>query len=281
MIASEDPALPSTRRDGIPIELERTVLRCLEKDPDGRATLVELARTLARYAPDRARASLERVEAATGALPEPRPRAPTYAERARQDSILHNTRMRLGEGAAAGDRGERTMSSWGHDRRGMRGGSGVILLLLVASGLVAVAVSTGRVGVMKLSKDIGGAASAVSSAAGAAVSAGASAVSAGASAVAAEASAVASTLPPMAPLPPLPLPDEPAASASASSEPDQGDPGNDEPDEPVASAAPGTRPPGTGPPSIGPVVPQPHSGARKVTPKPAPHHGKTHKHHYR
>jgi serine/threonine-protein kinase len=274
MIASEDPALPSTRRDGIPIELERTVLRCLEKDPDGRATLVELARTLARYAPDRAKASLERIEATTGAPPEPRPRAPTYAERARQDSALHNTRMRLGEDAAASDRSERTMSSWGHDRRrGMRGGSGAILLLLVASGLVAVAVSTGRIGVMKLSNDIGGAASAVSSAAGAAVSAGASAVNAGASAVAAEASAVASSLPPMPPLPPLPLPDEPAASASASSEADQGEP--DEPnDEPVASAAPGTGAHTTGP------VPPAHPGARKARPKPATHHGKTHKHHY-
>ena len=31
MIASEDPALPSSRRDGIPLELERVLLRCLEK----------------------------------------------------------------------------------------------------------------------------------------------------------------------------------------------------------------------------------------------------------
>jgi serine/threonine-protein kinase len=267
MIASEDPALPSTRRDGIPIELERTVLRCLEKDPEARATLVELARTLARYAPDRARASLERIEATTGAPPEPRPRAPTFAERARQDSALHNTRMRLSEAAVA-DRGGRTMSSWGRDRRIRRGGGGAILLLLVASGFAAVAVSTGRLGVMKLSGDIGGAASAVSSAAGAAVSAGASAVSAGASAVAAEASAVASSLPPLPPLPAMP--DEPAASGSAEAdEPAASDEPNE---EPVASAAPGTGAPSTGP------VPQAHPGARKAKPKPATHH-KTRKHH--
>jgi serine/threonine protein kinase len=271
MIASEDPALPSTRRDGIPIELERIVLRCLEKDPDGRATLVELARTLARYAPDRAKASLERIEATSGAPPEPRPRAPTYAERARQESLPNSTRMRLGEAAAGGDRGGRTMSSWGHDRRRKRTGSGAILMLLVASGLAAVAVSTGRIGVLKLQGDLGGAASAVSSAAGAAVSAGASAVSAGASAVAAEASAVASSLPPLPPLPPLPeVTDEPAASgsagpsASASSEAESDDLGND---EPVASAGAGSG-----------AAPQAHPGARKAKPKPT-HHGKTHKHH--
>jgi eukaryotic-like serine/threonine-protein kinase len=274
MIASEDPALPSSRRDGIPIELERTVLRCLEKDPDARATLVELARTLARYTPDRAKASLERIEATAGS-PEPRPRAPTYAEKARQESVSTSTRTRLGDASPASDRGGRTMSSWGRDPRGRRSGSGVVLLLLVASGVAAVAVYMGRIGVMKLRGDLGGAASAMSSAAGVAVSAGASAVSAGASAVAAEASAVASSLPPIPPLPPLPgISDEPAGSAAAptaSSETPQGDPaGSDEPDndEPVASAAS----------SAGPA-PQAHPGARKAKPKPT-HHGKpTHKHH--
>ena len=125
MIASEDPALPSTRRDGIPIELERTVLRCLDKDPDGRATLVDLARTLARYAPDRAKASLERIEAAAGPPPSPAPgHLRTPRGQRRRASI--GTRMRLGEAAARGDRGGRTMSSWGHDRRRKRSGSGAI-----------------------------------------------------------------------------------------------------------------------------------------------------------
>src|SRR5580698_6104194 len=103
MIASEDPALPSTRRDGLPIELERAVLRCLEKDPDGRSTLVELARTLARYAPDRAKASLERIEATAGG-PAPRARASTYADRGRLDSVSMATRSRLGESVTTGGR---------------------------------------------------------------------------------------------------------------------------------------------------------------------------------
>jgi eukaryotic-like serine/threonine-protein kinase len=281
MIASEDPALPSTRRDGIPIELERTVLRCLEKDPDGRAPLVELARTLARYAPDRAKASLERIEATTGGpvASQPRARVATYAEKGRSESPSMATRSRVSDAeSTGGHRSGRTMSSWGRDRRGKRGGSGAVLLLLAASGLAAVAVYSGRIGVMKLSGDLGGAASAVSSAAGAV----SSAVSAGASAVSAGASAVASSLPPIPPLPPLPgMNDEPAGSASvgasgsasaspsgsASAEAEQGEPGgSDEPgDEPAASEAA----------SAG-AAPQAHPAAHKAKPK---HHGKTKKHH--
>jgi serine/threonine protein kinase len=253
MIASEDPALPSTRRDGIPIELERAVLRCLEKDPEGRATLSELGRTLAKYAPDRAKASLERIEATAGTA-ETRPRSVTYADRGRAESSPMATRSRLGESVTTGGRSGRTISSWGRDRRIKRSGSGAVLLLLVASGLAAIAVYTGRIGVMKLRGDLGGAASAMSSAAGAV----SSAVSAGAS-------AVASSLPPIPPLPPLPGIDEPAASASgsSSSEAEEPEPGGE---EPAASAAG----------SAGPA-PQGHPAAQKAHGKPA-HKGK-HKHH--
>ncbi len=281
MIASEDPALPSTRRDGIPIELERGVLRCLDKDPETRSSLVELARTLARYAPDRATASLERIEATAGTgagvASLPRARAVTYADRARAESPSVATRSRIGA-VTTGGRAGRTISSWGQDRRGRRGGGGLVVLLLIASGLAAVAVYTGRIGVMKLRGDLGGAASAMSSAAGAV----GSAVSAGAS-------AVASSLPPMPEMPVMPVipgmePDEPAGSASAggsgagapsgsaapspagsgSSEAEEGEPG--EGDEPAASAA-GK---GGGPAPQGKPGGKPHA-------KPA-HKGK-HKHH--
>jgi len=271
MIASEDPALPSTRRDGIPIELERTVLRCLEKDPEGRATLVELARTLARYAPDRAKASLERIEATTGgpATSQPRARVATYAERGRSESTSMATRSRVSEAeTTGGHRSGRTISSWGRDRRGKRSGSGAVVLLLVASGLAAIAVYTGRIGVMKLTGDLGGAASAMSSAAGAV----SSAVSAGASAVSAGASAVASSLPPIPPLPPLPgMNDEPAGSASAApsgsaSDGEQGESGGSDEPEPTASASASGSPAAPG-----------HPAAQK--PHAKPHHGKTKKHH--
>jgi serine/threonine-protein kinase len=63
MIASEDPPPPSSRRADIPEELDHGVLRTLDKDPATRATLVDLARTAARFAPARAKAALGRVEA--------------------------------------------------------------------------------------------------------------------------------------------------------------------------------------------------------------------------
>jgi hypothetical protein len=63
MIASEDPIPPSARRADLPEELEHGILRSLDKDPATRAPLVDLARAAARYAPERAQASLGRIEA--------------------------------------------------------------------------------------------------------------------------------------------------------------------------------------------------------------------------
>jgi len=68
MIASEDPMPPSTRRSDVPDAIDRAILRALDKDPATRASLVDLARAAARFAPERARGSLERIEATvTGA----------------------------------------------------------------------------------------------------------------------------------------------------------------------------------------------------------------------
>ena len=109
--------MPSTRRDGIPIELERTVLRCLDKNPDD-------ARDARRPGPHagevraRPRAGLARAHRGDRRpAGEPRPRAPTYADRPRPDGSPTSARMRAGDGAGA-DRSGRTMSSWGRDRRG-------------------------------------------------------------------------------------------------------------------------------------------------------------------
>jgi eukaryotic-like serine/threonine-protein kinase len=282
MIASEDPALPSSRREGIPMDIERVLLGALEKNPDKRTTLAELARAMAKYAPDRAKASLERIEATIGG--EHRPRALTYADRSRADDAPSVTRARLrgesqptvGEGnlpvsgpsgepeasrapvaAGAGAPSGRTISSWGDQRRSRRGGSGAVLLLLVASGIAAFAVYTGRIEMKKLRGDLAGASSAVTSVASSAASVASSAageVSSAVSEVSSTVSAVASALPP---LPSLPI-EEPSASgaASASAAPapsgsaaaPEDEDGEDEPEEngqPAASAsghAPGAAP---------------------------------------
>jgi serine/threonine-protein kinase len=259
MIASEDPALPSSRREGIPVDLERTILRCLEKNPDKRIALVELARGLERYAPDRAKASLERIEATVSGEP-PRPRASTYLEKSRHDDLPI---LSQATGSQATGERARTMSSWGRDKRGKRGSGGAIILLLVASVLVSIAVYSGRIEVKRLSGDIAGATSAMSSAAGAV----SSAVSSVSSAVA---SSVASSLPPLpslpSSLPGLPL-DEPAGSASADSD----DPEPEASGEPASSSAASTPTSAAG------------SGVRPPAAKPKPkptHHGKPyHRHH--
>jgi serine/threonine-protein kinase len=63
MIASEDPVPPSARRADVPEAIDHAILRALDKDPATRAPLVDLARAAARFAPERARGSLERIEA--------------------------------------------------------------------------------------------------------------------------------------------------------------------------------------------------------------------------
>jgi serine/threonine protein kinase len=192
MIASEAPALPSSVRPGIPPELDRIVLRCLEKNPDRRAQLVELARTLAKFATDRAKSSLERIEATAGGGEwKPRVASQSGDSRSGELPIL---------ALATAERGG-TRSSFARERR--RGGSGLVLLVLCAGGLLGIGVYTGRIQVKQLRGEIEGATSAVSSAAGAV-----------SSAVSSVSSAVASSLPPLPTLPVIPM-DEPDAAGEA------------------------------------------------------------------
>jgi serine/threonine protein kinase len=146
MIAADDPVPPSTLREGVPPELERAILGCLRKIPDEREELVDLSRVLAKLAPPRARASLERIEATLGASP-----VRVEPSRAR--------------------------------RPGGRGGALTILLITVGGGL-AVAIYMGRMSPNGLREEVSGATSAVTSAAGAVSSAAGAVSSAIASAVA-------------------------------------------------------------------------------------------------
>jgi serine/threonine protein kinase len=254
MIASEDPALPSSRRDGIPLELERTLLRCLEKNPDKRATLLDLARSVATYAPDRARSSLERIEAMAGGGGEPRPRAATRAEKSLPIIALTGERLR-------------TMSSWGRDKRGKRGGGGLVMLLVATSAVAAIGIYTGRIQVKRLQGDLEGATSAVSSAADV-VSSTVSSVS----------TAVASSLPSSFPssLPSMPsFTDEPAASASgAPGGPDAGSAEESDQDDDTPAASASAVANGSPPPA------KPAQPPAKPHAKPTTHHTGKHKHHY-
>jgi hypothetical protein len=189
MIASEDPRPPSVYREGIPPELERAVLDCLEKDADKRIALVDLAQVLARFAPERAKPSLERLEAMLGAPP--RSRANPVSAR----SALPVLPLATAETS-------RTMSAWGKGRRRRgAGGAALAVLLLGVIGILAVAVTTGRISLPRLRGDIAGATNLVNSAASAVTSA-AGAVSSAAGAVS---SAVASSIPNL-PLPTLEAP---------------------------------------------------------------------------
>jgi eukaryotic-like serine/threonine-protein kinase len=168
MIASEDPVAPSTIRQELPAELEGAVLACLRKSPDERASLVDLARVLASFAPPRARVSLDRIEATMGTSATVR--APSSADRP------FDKRIEKPKSIARRMPRVPRKRTW--------------LLLLSAGGVLAVGAYMGTLAPSAVRSEVSGATSVVASAA-----------SAAASAAGAAASAIASALPEIAPPP--------------------------------------------------------------------------------
>ena len=149
MIASDDPEPPATIRNGLPAELDRAILGCLVKKADERLPLVELARTLVDFAPDRARVSLERIEAVLRLEPTPR-----EEREKKQEAPLPVLPLARGK----------TQSSWGQDKRRKRGGGGALVVLLVGGGVLGAGVYTGRINLGLLKGSVAQATSAVQSA---------------------------------------------------------------------------------------------------------------------
>jgi tRNA A-37 threonylcarbamoyl transferase component Bud32 len=150
MIAADDPVAPSALREGVPRELDQAILGCLRKNPDERERLVDLSRVLARLAPARARASLERIEATLG-----------MSQPAASSQAAAEPQVR---GGANEERA-------GGGRRGL-----LVLLVIAVAGVLGIGLTTGRINPSGLRREVSGATSAVTSAAGAVSSAIASAV---------------------------------------------------------------------------------------------------------
>jgi serine/threonine protein kinase len=222
MIASEKPPSLTQLRPGLPADLVRAIEACLEKDPDKRISLVNLAAVLSRTAPQRARPLLERIEAMMG----------TQATRPRADTSPKDLPV-LPLATA-----ESARSEWPQPLRKKRRSSSMRLLslaALVVGGFVAAALYAKKVGIGTVRGELEGATSAVATAASVAASAAnvaASAAGEAASAVNVAASAVASSLPSSLPeifeeppvVPDAGEPAEAAAPHSAASKPAAGKP---------------------------------------------------------
>jgi serine/threonine protein kinase len=231
LIASEDPPPPSGIRDNLPPELEEAILGCLEKDPDKRLPLAALATALARFAPARAKATLDRILATLGAPPVATVPPPSDANEAKEARAWRKSVLPVLPLASQDKRATRlttrqasvgrTVSSWGKERaRGGRGGT-LLFLLVVAGAVLGIGLYTGRFTVGQLQGEIQGATSAVQSAAGAVSSAVSSVASALPSSIA---SSLPSSLPEIPPLPSvLPNPFEEPSAADAGAETDDDD----------------------------------------------------------
>ena len=249
MIASEDPVRPSLLREGVPPELERAVLRCLDKDPGTRIPLVDLAGALAHFAPERAKSCLERIEATLGArssrplMPSP----PPYAE--------------LPAPPIPSSRRARSAPAPGDEPRGARRGGGAFkFLVLAACGVLGVGLLTGRISVRGVQGGLAGATSAVGSSAASAVSSAANALSSAAGAVSSAVASSISEIPLPSALPALPFVDPAGSSSEAES--------NDESADVDASPAHAASHPGGAPAKPG--APKAHPPKRHA-PKPLRH----------
>jgi serine/threonine-protein kinase len=237
MIASEDPVRPSLVREGVPAELERAVLRCLDKDPGTRIPLVDLAGALAHYAPERAKSSLERIEATIGARS-----SRSHVSIAQPEGEL--------TAPLANSRRPRSAPPSGRDPRRARAGSGAfVVLVLAAGGLLGVGLLTGRISVRGMQGGLAGATSAVGSTAASAVSSAANALSSAAGAVSSAVASSISEIPLPSSLPPLPFV-EPSGSSPEAESNDESAPSDAAPPPPAPhsaampakSAAPKARP---------------------------------------
>ena len=169
MVASDDPPLPSSQRDGIPVDLERTVMRCLAKKAERRFQDVgELAAAIAPFAPESARGALERIEATLGVRSRPRPTRPSLDAVASAPTELAIPPSRpLRESSSSQSLpiiDPRTMSSVERDAPEKRGTRwGLLLLLAVVAGGAAFAVYSGRINVKQVQTSVTHAAEQVAS----------------------------------------------------------------------------------------------------------------------
>jgi serine/threonine protein kinase len=257
MIVSADPPLPSSLREGIPIALDRAIVECLQKSPEKRAHLVDLARTLVEIAPDRARVSLERLEAVLGETAH-RPQVPAGAEGHRDDDYPVRALSASGRGP--------TPSRWGREKREKRGSALPLLVLLAASAL-AIALYSGRVDVTGLRGQIAGATSAVASAVGSSLPQAFTALATPSASAAPGAIATSTATATATPT------DTPSSSNPGSAvEPPSNSAATDEMVEP-------DEPPATGPSAPSATAPQSaHLPAASHTPAPTKHHTVKHKH---
>jgi serine/threonine-protein kinase len=277
MIASEEPAPPSSVRGAVPADLERIVLACLDKKADARASLADLARTLVKHAPERARVSLERLEAVLGEERSPPPPPPVSRPAVEV---------------------ARTQASWGEEPKAKRGGGGPLLLLaIVAGGLFAAGVYTGKIDLAALKGQVASATSAAASAVSSATTTLASAMPAVSATPAAPAAppalstAAAGSAPPVVSASPV-VSAAPSAStalpaASAAPEPDPSASAEPDEDEDPFFAPPAPAPSSSAVASAAPVAAAPHAPAppyvapvRRVPQR--PRHGVhkyVHKHH--
>jgi serine/threonine-protein kinase len=235
MIASERPPSLALLRPGIPPDLVRAVEACLEKDPDKRISVVDLAAALARSGPERAKPLLERIEATLG----------MSASRQRMEPPAPKDLPVLPLATA-----DHARSEWPQaPTRRVRRGSNVKLLAFLAlslGGLVCAAIYAMRINVDVVKTRLEGASSAAASVANVAASAAGVAVSVANVAANAAASA--------------------AASAVASSLPEVFDepPGLPEAGEPVEDAAPHASPAPSKPAATKPHPAKPHHAGKPL-----------------
>jgi serine/threonine-protein kinase len=136
-ILQDSPPPLTGLRPEVPLELERTIRRCLEKDPAGRPeNVAELARALVPYGPPEAGASADRASRVLKVSPPSRPSLPDAAPGPRTSSPRLARTEAATLGAATGSAWGNVEEPQGKSRRALFLAGGIGAFALVAGSIV-------------------------------------------------------------------------------------------------------------------------------------------------
>jgi serine/threonine-protein kinase len=134
MVLQQEPIPPSQARPGLPVELDRVVMRCLQKSPARRyANVAELAAELLPFGADGARTSVDRIRRMLGiSTGQPSMSSSPSLSVAAQTANPSFASPGSGPPAAApgGPLGAGTSASWGRTSSGKKKTSPVVVVLL-------------------------------------------------------------------------------------------------------------------------------------------------------
>jgi serine/threonine-protein kinase len=133
MVFQQEPLPPSHSRNGLPVEFDRVVLRCLQKAPGQRyANVAELAVDLLPFGADGARTSVDRIKRMLG-IPSLQASAPSSPSLAIAAQTANPSFASHGTAAQSDPLGAGTSATWGKTASGKKKASPIVGIIFAGA----------------------------------------------------------------------------------------------------------------------------------------------------